>query len=426
MALELGVLVLGFLVFMVIGLPIAFNLLLSSILYLFVGDYPLVLVGSKLYEGMNSFAMLSVPFFVLTGELLLRGKLLDTLIDFTNAFFGNIKGALGVVTIITCLLMGSIVGLAVAAAASLGSFLIPMMKKEGYSPAFAAAIMTSGSMLGPIMPPSVLMILYSISVGNTSIAGIFLTAIVPAILITLVQSYIVHRKAVKRDLPRFGKTTLKEKWNATKNAIPVLLLPIIILGGIFGNIFTVTEAASVAALYSFILAFIVKKQVKFSDLPEIFTAVAGTTGLVLLLAGAGTVVAWAVANERIIDLIIGPLSTMPTWLFLLMVNVLLLIVGMFMDDYASIVVIAPLIAPIAWSMGIDPLHIGVVICINLVVGLTTPPFGVALFVTSPIAGVTIEETVKESWPMTVGSIAVLMLVTYVPNVVLWLPRMMGY
>ena len=194
----------------------------------------------------------------------------------------------------------------------------------------------------------------------------------------------------------------------------------------FGNVFTVTEAASVSALYSLVLAVVIKKQVKLKDFPSIFTEVAGTTGLVLLLAGAGTVVAWAVANERIIDIIIGPLSGMPTWLFLLMVNVLLLIVGMFMDDYASVVVIAPLIAPIAWSMGIDPLHIGVVICINLVVGLTTPPFGVALFVTSPIAGVTIEENFKESWPMTVGTIAVLLLITYVPQIVLWLPRMMGY
>lgn len=423
---ELTVLIVCFFVFMVIGLPIAFNLLLSSIIYLAAGGYPFLLVGSRLYEGMNSFAMLSVPFFVLTGELLLRGKLLDQLIDLTNAIFGNIKGALGVITIITCLLMGSIVGLAVAAAAALGSFLIPMMKKEGYSSAFAAAIMTSGSMLGPIMPPSVLMILYSLAVGNTSIAGMFMAAIVPAVLITMVQSFIVHRKAVKRDLPRYGKTTFKEKLVAIKNAIPVLLLPVIILGGIFANVFTVTEAASVAALYSFILAFFVKREVKFTDLPEIFTEVAGTTGLVLILAGAGTVVSWAVTNERIIDLIIGPLSNMPVWLFLLMLNVLLLIVGMFMDDYASVVVIAPLLAPIAWNMGLDPLHIGVVICINLVVGLTTPPFGVALFVTSPIAGVTIEENFKESWPMVLGTISVLLLITYVPQIVLWLPRMMGY
>lgn len=423
---ELGVLVICFFVFMVMGLPIAFNLLLSSVLYLLAGGYPLILVGTKLYEGMNSFSMLSVPFFVLTGEFLLRGKLLDRLIEFTNAYFGNVRGALAVVTIITCLLMGSIVGLAVAAAASLGSFLIPMMKKEGYSPAFSAAVMTSGSLLGPIMPPSVLMILYCIAVGRTSIAGIFLTAIVPAVLITAIQAIIVHRKAVKRGYPRYGKTTWKEKWTATKGALPVLLLPVLILGGIFGNVFTVTEASAVAALYSFILAFIIKKEVKLSELPDIFIATASTTGLVLLLAGSGTVVAWAVANERVIDLIIGPLSSLPVWLFLLMVNVLLIITGMFMDDYASIVVIAPLIAPIAWRLGIDPLHIGVIICINLVIGLATPPFGIALFVTSPMAGVTIEENFREVWPMIAGSIAVLLLITYVPSIVLWLPRMMGY
>lgn len=423
---ELGVLVICFFAFMVMGLPIAFNLLLSSVLYLLAGGYPLILVGTKLYEGMNSFSMLSVPFFVLTGEFLLRGKLLDRLIEFTNAYFGNVRGALAVVTIITCLLMGSIVGLAVAAAASLGSFLIPMMRKEGYSPAFSAAVMTSGSLLGPIMPPSVLMILYCIAVGRTSIAGIFLTAIVPAVLITAIQAIIVHRKAVKRGYPRYGKTTWKEKWTATKGALPVLLLPVLILGGIFGNVFTVTEASAVAALYSFILAFIIKREVKLSELPDIFIETASTTGLVLLLAGSGTVVAWAVANERVIDLIIGPLSSLPVWLFLLMVNVLLLIVGMFMDDYASIVVIAPLIAPIAWRLGIDPLHIGVIICINLVIGLATPPFGIALFVTSPMAGVTIEENFREVWPMIAGSIAVLLLITYVPSIVLWLPRMMGY
>lgn len=423
---ELGVLVICFFAFMVMGLPIAFNLLLSSVLYLLAGGYPLILVGTKLYEGMNSFSMLSVPFFVLTGEFLLRGKLLDRLIEFTNAYFGNVRGALAVVTIITCLLMGSIVGLAVAAAASLGSFLIPMMRKEGYSPAFSAAVMTSGSLLGPIMPPSVLMILYCIAVGRTSIAGIFLTAIVPALLITAIQAIIVHRKAVKRGYPRYGKTTWKEKWTATKGALPVLLLPALILGGIFGNVFTVTEASAVAALYSFILAFIIKREVKLSELPDIFIETASTTGLVLLLAGSGTVVAWAVANERVIDLIIGPLSSLPVWLFLLMVNVLLIITGMFMDDYASIVVIAPLIAPIAWRLGIDPLHIGVIICINLVIGLATPPFGIALFVTSPMAGVTIEENFREVWPMIAGSIAVLLLITYVPSIVLWLPRMMGY
>lgn len=423
---ALALLVISFFVMMVIGLPIAFNLIISSSIYLVAGNYPLILVAQRMYEGMNSFALLAVPFFVLTGEFMLRGKLLDSLIDFVNAFFGNIRGALAIVTIGACLLMGSIVGLAVAAAASLGSFLIPMMKKEGYHPAFAAAVMTSGSLLGPIMPPSVLMILYSIAVGNTSIAGLFLAAVIPALLITLCQMAVIYFTAKKRNYPRYAKTTWSEKWKATKKAIPALLLPVIILGGIFGKVFTVTEASAVAALYSGIIAFVVKRDAKLSDLPDIFTQAALTTGLVIILAAAGTVVAWAIANEQVVNLLIEPLSNIPSWLFLLMLNIVLIINGMFMDDYASIVVLAPILAPIAWKLGIDPLHIALVICINLVVGLATPPFGVALFVTSPIAGVKIEETVKEAIPLIGITIIVLLLVTFVPQISLFLPRLMGY
>lgn len=411
---------------MVTGLPIAFNLIVSSVVYLTAGGYPLTLIVQRMYEGMNSFALLAVPFFVLTGEFMLRGKLLDSLIDFVNAFFGNIRGALAIVTVVACLLMGSIVGLAVAAAASLGSFLIPMMKQEGYDPAFASAVMTSGSLLGPIMPPSVLMILYSISVGKTSIAGLFLAAVIPAILITSAQMIVIYFIAKKRNYPRYAKTTWSEKLKATKKAIPALLLPVIILGGIFGKVFTVTEASAVAALYSGIIAFVITRGAKLSDLPEIFTHAALTTGLVIILAATGTVASWAIANEQVVNLLIGPLSSIPSWAFLILLNIVLLIVGMFMDDYASVVVLAPILAPIAWKLGIDPLHIGLIICINLVVGLATPPFGIALFVTSPIAGVKIEETAKEAIPLLAVTIGILLVVTFVPQISLFLPRLMGY
>lgn len=411
---------------MIIGLPIAFNLLISSSVYLIAGDYSLILIAQRMYEGMNSFALLAVPFFVLTGQFMLKGRLLNSLIDFTNAFFGHVRGAIALVTVGSCLLMGSIVGLAVASAASLGSFLIPMMKKEGYKPAFASAVMSSGSLLGPIMPPSVLMILYVIAVGRTSIAGLFLAAVVPAFLITAAQMGYIYYISKKRNYPRYPKTTWTEKWTQFKRALPALLLPVIILGGIFGRVFTITEASAVAALYSFVLSFIIKKEGKFSDLPAIFLETALTSGLVIILAGTATVMAWAIANEQILNSIIGPLSTVPAWMFLLFVNVLLLINGMFMDDYASIVVLAPIIAPVAWQLGIDPLHIALVICINLVIGLATPPFGIALFVTSPMAGVTIEDTVKEAIPLIAVSIAVLILITFVPQIVLFLPRLAGY
>ena len=411
---------------MICGLPIAYNLISSSLVYMLLSGFDIMLVGQKMYEGMSSFSFLAVPFFVITGQLMLKGQLLEHLIDFVNVFFGRAKGAIAIVTIGASLLMGSIVGLAVAAAASLGVFLIPMMKKEGYSPAFASGVMSSASLLGPIMPPSVLMILYCIAVGNTSIAGVFLTAIVPAVLIAGGQILVAHLVSKKRNYPSFPKTTLKEKIKAAKKALPALFLPVIILGGIFGGVFSITEASAVAVLYSAFLGFFVNKSVKISDIPEIFKEAALTSGLVLLLAGSGSVMAWAIANEQVLSYVIEPLSTIPPWMFLLMVNVLLLITGCFMDDYASIVILAPIIAPIAWELGIHPLHIAVVICINLVVGLATPPFGITLFVTSPIANVRVEDTVKEAIPFVLTTICVLLLVTFVPEVCLFLPKMMGY
>ena len=423
---ELATLVICFLTLMVMSVPIAYNLILSSLAYMLVSDVPVVIIAQKMYEGMNSFSFLAVPFFVLTGQLMLKGKLLESLIDFVNAFFGRFNGAIAMVTIGASLLMGSIVGLAVAAAASLGVLLIPMMKKEGYSSAFSAGVMSSASLLGPIMPPSVLMILYCMSVGRTSIAGLFMAAIIPAILIAGVQIFIANRIATKRGYKAHGQATSEQKIAATKKAFPALMLPVIILGGIFSGIFTITEASAVAVLYSGFLAFFVNRSVKIKDIPEMFLDAASTTGLVLLLAGAGSVMAWAIANERVLDSLIGPLSTMPWWLFLVCVNILLLIVGCFMDDYASIVILAPIIAPLAWQIGIDPLHIGLVICINLVVGLATPPFGITLFVTSPIAGVRIEDTVKEAIPFIAATICVLLLVTFCPKLVLFLPRLAGY
>lgn len=415
-----------FVVLLVIGFPIAFNLILSSILYLLVADYPLTLVPQRMFQGMNGFALLAVPFFILTGQLMVKGSLLKSLTDFVNAFVGHVRGALALVTVGTCLFMGAIVGLAVAETASLGSFLIPMMKKEGYKPAFASGVMASASLLGPIMPPSVLMILYCIAVGRTSIAGIFLASMIPAVLIALAQMLVIYFIAKKNKLPNHEKTDWPEKWAQFKNAFPALMLPVIILGGIFGGVFTVTEASAAAAAYAFVISMLVMREVRLRDLPAIFMETAVTSGLVILLAGSATVTAWAIANEQIIEAISGPLAGVPVWAYLLLLNILLLINGMFMDDYASVIVLGPILAPIAWSMGVDPLQIGVIICVNLVIGLATPPFGITLFVTSPMAGVTIEETFKESWPMVVASVAVLFLLTFVPPITLWLPRAFGY
>ncbi|MCF0138015.1 MAG: TRAP transporter large permease [Oscillospiraceae bacterium] len=426
MSISLIVLIVCFLVLMVIGLPIAYNLLISTVVYLLAAGLDPVQLAIKMYAGMNSFNFLAVPFFVMTGQLMLRGGLLELLVKFVNVWFGNMKGAIAIVTICASLLMGSIVGLAVAAAASLGVFLIPMMKKQGYAPEYSAAVMSSASLLGPIMPPSVLMILYCSAVGSTSISGLFMAAVTPAICITFLQCVIAHRTAKKRGYPAYGKSTWKEKADATVKAIPVLLLPVIILGGIFSGIFSITEASGIAVVYSAIIAFFVRRSVKLKDIPQMVIEAAATSGLVLLLSGAGTAMAWGIANERVMNLLITPLSSMPSWLFLLLVNLLLLVCGMFMDDYASTVILAPIIAPIAWALGVNPLHIGLIFCVNLVIGLATPPFGITLFVTSPIAGSSVEKTAREALPFLLATFAVLLLVTFVPDFALWLPEKLGY
>lgn len=269
MSTSLILMIVCFLALMIIGLPIAYNLLITTVVYLLSADLNIVQLAIKMYGGMNSFSFLAVPFFVLTGQLMLRGGLLESLVKFVNVWFGNFKGAIAIVTIGASLLMGSIVGLAVASAASLGVFLIPMMKKEGYSPAYSAAVMSSASLLGPIMPPSVLMILYCTAVGNTSIAGLFMAAVTPAILIALMQCIIAHRTAKKRGYPSYGKSTWQEKGQATLKALPALFLPVIILGGIFSGIFSITEASGVAVVYSAIIAFFVNRSVKLLSLIHI-------------------------------------------------------------------------------------------------------------------------------------------------------------
>lgn len=423
---ALAALIVSFVILLVIGFPIAFCLLTGSILYLLIQGYPITLVTQRMVEGMNGFPLLAVPFFVLTGQLMLKGRLLRKMCDFANAIVGHIRGGLAMINILVSLFLGSIIGLAVADAASLGSFLIPMMKKEGYEPKFASAVTATSSLLGPIMPPSVLMILYAIAVGKTSIAGLFLGAIIPAFLICAAQLVVTYIIAVRKKYPKYTKTGWAEKWTAFKGSAPALFLPILILGGIFGRVFTVTEASAVAALYAFILSFWIYRDIRIKDFPGIILETALTTGLVLILAGASTVTAWIIANEQVISQLAEPLTRLHPLVFLLSINLFLILNGCFMDDYASVIIIGPILAPIAWMFGIDPIHIGVIICVNLVIGLSTPPFGIVLFVTSPIAKVTLEDTVSAALPLILVSIAVLLLITYVPGICLFLPRLFGY
>jgi len=390
---------------------------------LILQGYPLTIVAHRIFTGSSLFSLLTVPFFVLMGQLLLKGGSLRYLADFVNAFVGRVKGALAVVVILTSLFMGAIIGLAVAEAASLGSFLIPTMKEEGYKPAFSAAVMSAASLLGPIMPPGVLMIMYAVAVGRTSVAGLFLATVIPALLIAFALIVVVLVKGKKENFPSCPKKDWPEKWSCFKKALPILLLPVFLLGMIFGKICSVSEAAVFGSLYAFVITF---KKIPIKDYFDVLRETAIVSGLIIILVSAGMTASWVVVNERIVYLLTSQLANYPVWSFLLLVNIFLLINGMFMDDGASVIVWGPIIAPIAWGLGIHPLQIGAIVCINLVIGLVTPPFGIVLFATSPIAGVKFEETFRDAIPFIAVTLVVLILVTYIPNVTLFLPKLFGF
>ena len=425
MSWSLLAMIVCFLLLMVIGLPIAYNLIVTTLVYSLVAGFDPIQMAIKMYGGMNSFSFLAVPFFVLTGQLMLRGGLLESLIKFVNAWFGRFKGAIAIVTIGASLLMGSIVGLAVASAASLGAFLIPMMKKEGYAAPFAAAVMSSASLLGPIMPPSVLMILYCTAVGKTSITGIFMSAVTPAITIAVLQCLVAHHVAKKRNYPSYGKTTLAEKGKATATAIPALLLPVIILGGIYGGIFTPTEAAAVAAAYGFIVGVFVYKEIKICDIFNVIRSGVLTTSTIMIVIGCAAVFTKVLAVEKIptavADLIVGLNAN--KIVILILINVVLLFVGCFMETLCAIMILAPIFLPIVTAVGVNPVHFGIIMVVNLAIGFITPPLGINLFVASRVGKAQLSEVIQGIIPFIVVMIVDLLLITYIPAISTFLPNL---
>ena len=409
-----------------LNVPIAMSLGVSSIITtMAVKPAMMSTIAANLYSSTNTYVLLAIPFFILAGNIMDVSGISVRLINFFNSLVGHTKHGTAMVCVIVACFFAAISGSGPATVAALGGILIPAMSKSGYEKDTSAALMSTAGAIGIVIPPSITFVVYG-SVTGTSVGDLFMAGIIPGILIGVAIYFTMVISSRGCNLVRQPKASGKERWKAFGDAVWGILMPVIILGGIFSGIFSITEASGVAVVYSAIIAFFVNRSVKLKDIPDMIIEAASTSGLVLILAGAGTAMAWGIANERVMSLLIEPLSQMPQWAFLLLVNVLLLVCGMFMDDYASTVILAPIIAPIAWAIGINPLHIGLVFCINLVVGLATPPFGVTLFVTSPIAGVRIEETAKEALPFLLTTIAILLLVTFVPDIALWLPESMGY
>ena len=413
-----------------IGVPIAFCIGLASIVaILMVGPTaPWIIVPNSMMNGMDSFPLMAVPFFVLAGDLMNRGGITIRLVNFANLLVGGIRGGLAQANIMTSMLFAGITGSALADTAAIGRILIPAMEREGYDRAFAAAVTASSSIIGPIIPPSITMVLFGVTAG-VSIGGLFLAGVVPGVLIgvgLMVMSYIMARRRnyPVREVPVTRALALK----TTRDAMIALLMPVIILGGIFGGVMTPTESAAVAALYAVVIGVFVLRELTVRDLGEALLRSGMTTASIMFIVGAARIFADMLGSEQIPEQLAQFVLSLTNerWVILLLINVFLLVVGAVMDTSAAIIILVPVLLPVAASVGVDPLTFGIIMCVNLIIGLATPPLGVCLFVASDIAKISVERLVIAIWPFLVLEIAVLLLITYVPGLATALPRFVGY
>jgi C4-dicarboxylate transporter DctM subunit len=425
--LILTVLICGLFFTLIIAVPIAWGLGISGLAALILMDIPLTTVPQKIFSGMDIFPLICIPFFILAGEIMAKGGLTKRLLDFAVLVIGRIRGGLSLANVIASMLFGGITGSAIADSSALGSVEIPMMKKNGYDAEFSAAVTAASACIGPIIPPSITVVIYSMAVSGVSIGALFAAGMIPGILVGLAlmgACYVISRK---RSYPkRIEKVTRREFLVGLKDAALAIMTPVIILGGIIGGVFSPTEAAAVAVVYSFIVSYFIYREMKLSDLPEMFKRSGVVTAIVMIIIGTSNVFGMVIAFEQLaqkLEVFLEPLGYIS---FLLAINIIFLVIGTFLDQNPAILILAPIFAPIAVALGIDPIHFGIVVIMNLVIGLITPPLGEVLFIVAPIAGVSLESVSKAVLPFLFVEIGVLLLVTYIPPLSLWIPRMLGY
>ena len=425
-----GVMLLVMLVLLAVGVPIVFCIGLAGVAGILVigPGAPWIMIPNSMFNGMDSFPLMAVPFFVLAGELMNRGGITLRLVRFAGAIVGRIRGGLAHANIVSSMFFAGITGSALADTAAIGSILIPAMKEEGYEADFSAAVTASSSLIGPIIPPSITMVILGVTAG-VSIGGLFLAGFLPGILIGFGLMGVAYFISRRRGYGvRTERITGREFLTRLKEALLALLMPVIILGGIFGGIMTPTESAAVAVLYALIVGMVVFRELKPRDLGPIFLRSGLVTAFIMLIVGVARIFSDLLASEQIPQQLSQSLLslTQSPWLILLLINVFLLFVGAVMDTSAAIIILVPVLFPVAVSIGVDPLTFGIIMSINLIIGLATPPLGVCLFVASGIAKITVERLVLAIWPFLLVEIAVLLLITYVPGLALVVPRFFGY
>lgn len=427
--LPILVLVVSFVGLLLIGVPVAWSIAIASLLTMMTSFSmlpALTTVSQRIATGLDSFALLAIPFFVLSGQLMNKGGIAHRLIDFAKTLVGALPGGLALINVVAAMLMGAIAGSAMASASAMGSILGPEMEREGYSKEFGAAVNITSSTVGLVIPPSNVLIVYSLASGGVSIAALFLAGYVPGILTGLFLMIVASLYARKKNYKRGKRRSFRAVVKTFVRAVPSLLLLVIVIGGIVAGIFTATEASAIAVLYTFVLGYYYK-EIKTKNLPQILLESCITTAIVMLLIGASMSMSWVMSYENIpqnLSNVLLGLSDNPI-VILLIINLLLLIVGVFMDMTPAVLIFTPIFLPIIHKLGMDPVQFGIVMVLNLCIGLCTPPVGSVLFVGVGIAKTSIEKVVKPLLPLFLAMIVALLLVTYVPELTLWLPRLFG-
>ncbi len=427
---EVFILVLTFLILIAVGVPIAWSIGISSICTMLV-SIPMIpaftTVAQRMATGLDSFSLLAIPFFVLAGQIMNRGGIARRLVAFAKSLVGALPGGLAHVNIVAAMLFGAIAGSAVAAVSALGSMLGKEMEKEGYSKEFSAAVNVTAGTTGLVIPPSNILIVYSLASGGVSIAALFLAGYLPGILTGLMLMTTAAIWSKYRKFPSGERAKLSHIIKSFIDAFPSLLLLIVVIGGIVVGIFTATEASAVAVLYCLILT-AVYKEVGWKDLPNIFLGSVGTTAIVMLLIGTSMSMSWIMAYENIPQSITEVMLSISDnkYVILFIINLLLLFVGIFMDMTPAVLIFTPIFLPVVTNLGMDPTHFGIVMVMNLCIGLCTPPVGSVLFVGVGVAGTTIQKVIRPLLPLFVAMLISLIIVTYVPALSLWLPNLFGF
>lgn len=414
---------------MAAGAPVVFALLLAPGLSLALDGRPeffsTLLV--RLYSGIDSFPLMAVPFFVLAGEIMNAGGITRRIVDFAGTLIGHFRGGLAHVNILSSLMFSGLSGSAVADASAVGKMLIPVMEANGYTRRFAAAVTAASAVIGPIIPPSGIMILYAFVMG-VPVAALFAGGVLPGLLICLALMAVTALLARRLNLPRAGaKAGWNERGAAFAKAIPALLTPAILLGGIWFGVFTPTEAAAVAVAYALIVSLFVTRTLRLSDLPGVLQSAAIQSGVILFLVGAAVTFAWIITVSGLGGAVgdsFGALSD-NVFVLLFLVNLFLFLIGMVLDVGPAILILAPVLAPIFTNLGVDPVHFGIIMCINLSIGLATPPMGLVLFVAAGLSGERTERIALAMLPYLAAQIGIIFLITFVPEIPLFLPRLLG-